>query len=67
MCSMCYYLTSNPEATLQLEIQDGDIEGAANADQNSSDKELTISDEQEQLFQRRLEEGYDLPDPEYVR
>ena len=46
----CSISASNPEATLQLEIQDGDIEDAENADWNSSDKELTISDEQEQLF-----------------
>ena len=31
------------------------------------DRELAISAEQQQLFQRRLEEGYNLPDAEYMR
>ena len=58
---------SNPEATLQLQNQNGDDEGdndnAEENDDECGDRELAISAKQQQSFQTRLEEGYDLPDP----
>ena len=66
----CSVSASNPEATLQLQNQNGDDEGDnENAEEinDCGDRDLAISAEEQQLFQRRLEEGYNLPDAEYMR
>ena len=63
----CSISTENPEASLtrpgdeQTQTEDGLLE---NGDKNTV---IEFSSKQEQLFQTRLEKGYDLIDSEYLR
>ena len=61
--------TDNPEASLTTSLGDEgskETEGDENSDELEKNEGTTFSEEQEQLYQRRYEEGYDLMDPQYL-
>ena len=61
----CTVSVSNPVASLQ-QVNDKETKGQ---DDNASDQQQTnvVPSEKAALFQRRFEEGYDLPDDEYMK
>ena len=69
----CSISRDNPEASLTIshggenEMESKKPEDGENSDEQEKSKSTTFSKEQEQLYQRRYEEGYDLMDPQYLR
>ena len=57
----CSISVSNPEAT--LESFGGDSSENSEDEDGENDK---VNIEQHRLFQTQFEEGYDLPDPDYL-
>ena len=49
------------------ETENENPEDSENSDEQENDKSKTFSEEQEQLYQMRYEEGYDLVDPQYLQ
>ena len=64
----CSVSVVNPEASLQQvnEGADGQNDGSSNLEE-LDDEQSSLSSEKAALFERRFEEGYDLPDDEYMK
>ena len=64
----CTVSVINSEASLQQVNKDANSQSDDTSDlQQLNDTQLSISPEKAALFQRRFEEGYDLPDDEYMK
>ena len=66
----CSVSVVNPEASLQQVHEGADLEGQDDGSSNLlqlDDVQLSLSSEMVARFERRFEEGYDLPDNEYMK